>query len=175
MRPIHTSTLFTSAVRSCLSFSEEFSKNGEGPMDTRTFLPLFSTFSTVRFTINLILRFFISLCRILEQSSSTDGSGRIRGMASTTVTWDPKDERMNANSHPTTPPPTIITDSGISSMLSASLLLIILLPSKGKDGTANGSEPKARISLSHGASSTVLSFNLTSASPAPFIYPYPFK
>ncbi len=71
----------------------------------------------------------------------------IDGRSSIILTVEPNSEKIFANSHPMTPAPIIINDSGISLNERASSEVIIFLWSILKAGIIRGIEPVAKIML----------------------------
>ena len=78
---------------------------------------------------------------------SSSHPGRIASSASRMVTFDPRSASSEANSHPTTPPPTTATEAGSFSRSKNSSDVITQRPSTSKPGRTWGTEPAASTTL----------------------------
>src|SRR5436305_1867557 len=90
--------------------------------------------------------FFSSAARSADTSWSS--SGRIRGSISTIVTGEPSALYSEANSQPSTPPPTINSEGGISVKSRISRLLTTHVPFNGRLGRDGAVVPVPRITAS---------------------------
>ena len=85
--------------------------------------------------------------RATSRMMSSSHSVRMESSASRTVTFDPRSDRSEANSHPITPPPTTTTEAGISFRSRNSSEVITQRPSTSKPARVRGTEPAASTTL----------------------------
>ena len=81
-------------------------------------------------------------------AASLSTPGRIFGSASSTVTWVPRSDIIEANSQPIAPPPMTTAVAGTSGIDSTSSEVMTILPSMSKPGMVRTSEPAAMITAS---------------------------
>ena len=103
---------------------------------------------------------------------SSSSSGTMRGRASSRVTSLPKDRKMDANSTPTAPAPTMTTVFGMRGTFRMSRLPTTTLPSNSTPGSDRASEPVANIICSD-STSVVWPSASTATRPAPAQRPQP--
>ncbi len=95
------------------------------------------------------------------RTTSGSAPGRIAGSASSRVTWVPRSPSIDANSHPTTPPPMITARSGSSVSSNTSSEVSTTVPSMAKPGMVLGTDPGASTMWSPTSSSVVPSGAVT--------------
>jgi hypothetical protein len=73
--------------------------------------------------------------------TSLSQPGRILGSASSTVTWAPRSDIIEANSQPMAPPPITTAVPGTSGIDSTSSEVMTMVPSTSKPGIVRVSDP----------------------------------
>ena len=96
------------------------------------------TFTPVRMSMP---RFWKARCTGRTTSVSTPG--RMPGSASSTVTWLPRSQNIDANSQPMAPPPMTATREGKACSSNTSSEVRTTLPSTSNPGMRRGTEPAA--------------------------------
>ena len=91
--------------------------------------------------------------RFLNDRSTTEVTslsqpGRILGSSSSTVTWAPRSDIIDANSQPMAPPPMTTAVPGTWGIESSSSEVMTIAPSTSKPGIVRVSEPEAMITAS---------------------------
>ena len=153
--PLFESSNFISSPQKLLTFSfrpteiKHFSASSVFPPLIVTLIKsLLSLIPVTSFFVKIFTHCLVSSIFNLREISLSSVN-KILSNNSTIVTFTPNEFKMEANSHPITPPPTIINDFGNSSISSNSSLVIILSDLCPKNWGIKDSEPVAIIILSH--------------------------
>jgi hypothetical protein len=86
--------------------------------------------------------------RSTTEVTSLSQPGRILGSTSSTVTWLPRSDIIDANSQPMAPPPMTTAVPGTWGIDSTSSDVMTIVPSTSKPGIVRVSEPAATITAS---------------------------